>query len=151
MEAGAEFVDPERLEQFLDRVLVFLAETTRFERVGVIDERSSLRSAVAEFREVQLVTVVAELVELSPEDAVAAGFSPYQAEFKMTTAERAMQEALEPTARGMLRPKRILRAIQKVRVVVASLKGLSRWLEALDELLAMVGEITRNRLGVEPQ
>jgi hypothetical protein len=34
-----------------------------------------------------------------------------------------------------------------VRVVLGSVKSLSKWVEALDELVAMAAELAKNRLG----
>jgi hypothetical protein len=35
----------------------------------------------------------------------------------------------------------------RVKVVLGSLKGLSKWVEALEELVGMAAELAKNRLG----
>jgi len=87
-----------------------------------------------------------ELRGRDAEDFESACFSSEQAEYKLAAAERAMTEAIEPTPTGWIAPTPILRAVAKIKVILGSIKSLSKWLEALDELVSMTGELAKNRL-----
>jgi hypothetical protein len=138
---------PERLVAFVDRVVLFLARLAENPAVGTEDERLLLKQAAAEFAELQAEQVRRDVLTGDQETFLPAGFSLRQTEFKLAVAERALEEAEERSAAGWVSPSRVWRALGKVRIVLGSLKGISKWVEALDELVAMAAEMAKNRLG----
>jgi hypothetical protein len=164
VEAAPTPPSAERVSEFFGRGRQLPLPLALQEGIGTAEERRQLASAVSELRGLQLARGKEELGGVDTEQWEARGFSRHQMEFKLAAAERAMQEAVEPSVpsgadramdeelerpgrRGRLRPSRILRAVGKIREVLASIKSLSKWLEALDEVVAMVGELAKNRLG----
>jgi hypothetical protein len=147
MEGNARVDVPARLTRFLDEVATFLHNLSDEPAFGNEREREALAKAVTELRDIQMVGAQDDLRGVGEDDLLSVGFSPRQTVFKLDVAERAMTEALEPSLSGRRRPSKILRAADKIRTVLASIKSLSKWLEAIDELVAMAGELAKNHLG----
>jgi hypothetical protein len=148
LEASTDFEASERLSLFVDRVVDFLDEVAVSEGIGTAEEGEAFAAAAKEIRAFQVERVKSDLRDTRVGEFEAAGFSPSQAEFKLIVAERAIDEALKPSRRSeTLLPRRVWRAVGKVKVVLSSIKSLSKWLEALDELVGMAGELAKNRLG----
>jgi plasmid replication initiation protein len=150
MEASSEFDTLERLSAFLDRTVAFLDAVARTPSLGTETERLSLIEALAELAEIQLERSKADL-NAAREELIVAGFSDRQMNFKLGVADRAMEDTQEPTPTGWMAPTAIWRTLGKLKVVLGSLKGLSKWLEALDELVGMTGELAKNRIGSKPE
>jgi hypothetical protein len=109
------------------------------------DEREQLRRAAIELRHVQLPRLEEELAHTPHEDLEAAGFSPAQTEFKTAVARRTMraaEEAIRPSpTRTSRRPSLELvgTAIEGIKEILGSIKGLSKWIEAFSEFVGLVG------------
>jgi hypothetical protein len=146
----ASFDAPAQLSAFSDRTVGFLAAAARTPSLGTETERLDLIEALAELEDIQLERSKEDLYE-AREELIVAGFSDRQLNFKLGVADRAMTESQELAPSGWMTPTAIWRTVGKLKVVLGSLKGLSKWLEALDELVGMTGELAKNRLGSKPE
>ncbi len=108
------------------------------------DQIAMLDAARVEIREVQVPAIRRELEQAGGEQLQAAGFSREQALFKMMMARRAMA-ATERRAQGrgpqLWRPTRegLESAVGAIKEVLGSISSLSKWIEAVSELVGVVG------------
>lgn len=147
MEGSAPTDAADRLSAFLDRVTDFLGAVAETPSIGTGSERLALSRANSELQELQIARAKQHLRERSRNEFEEAGFSLAQMEFKLAVAERAMTETAEVGPAGWMAPSAVLRAVGKLKVILSSIKSLSKWLEAVDELVGMTGELAKNRLG----
>jgi hypothetical protein len=144
MEAGLPEVDSpaERLDRFCAELITFLNQTSHY--LPVAEDRPRLSRAADELRATQQEVFGKELATLEEDGSLRrAGLAGDQLDFKIATVTRDMNAVGHPP-RGLLagprrgrRSKKILRALGKAKVVIGSLKSLSKWFEALGELVEM--------------